>query len=118
MNTVHHLPQQAPGRCARVLWGVLALLALWWPGRLIGPLDGIPLDGKSEAVLLGLVFPLLWWFHPDALRRVWARRLIASLLILKLGTWFLLTQGGWCTAFRTQAPLVVGGVLTQKSWDV
>lgn len=99
-------------------WGGLAVLALWWPGRFIGPLDGIPLDGKGEAVLLGLVFPLLWWFHPGALRTVWARGLIASLLVVKLGTWLVLTQGGWCGTFLTQNPLVVGGSLTQQSWDL
>jgi hypothetical protein len=29
------------------------------------PLDGVPLD-QPEAVLIGLVVPALWWFHPGS----------------------------------------------------
>jgi hypothetical protein len=45
------------------VWGVAALVALLWPDHLSGPLDGIPLDGVAEAILLGLVVPILWWLY-------------------------------------------------------
>jgi hypothetical protein len=50
----------------RSIWGLLAAAALLWPARLGGPLDGVPLDQPLEAVLIGLVVPALWWFHPGS----------------------------------------------------
>ncbi len=103
---------------AQFFWAILAALALYWPGRFLSPLDGLPLDGKSEALLLGLLLPMLCWLHPAALRAAWARGLIASLLAWKLIMALSFTQEGWCTKFLTSAPLVDGGTRVQQSWDV
>jgi len=105
----------APG--VRFLWGGAALAALWWPGRLIGPLDGLPLDGVWEAILFGLAVPVLWWLHPAYLHTLVARVLIATLLIAKLASSFLV-QGGWCVQFETPRPLVSESRGRIHSWDV
>ena len=100
-----------------VFWGGVTALTVLWPGRLLSPLDGIPLDGKLEAVVLGMAFPILWWLHPGFLRKTWVRGLVIGLLAWKLATTLALTQGGWCTRFFTQT-LPVGGVSgLQRSWD-
>ena len=47
-----------------MLWAVLAVIALVWPSRFIGVLDGAPLDGRAEALLIGLALPggvLFFW---------------------------------------------------------
>lgn len=50
------------------VWAGLAAVAVLWPGHLIGPLDGVPLDGRVEAVVIGLVLPSLWWLDRQALK--------------------------------------------------
>jgi hypothetical protein len=67
-----------------VLWPVLALVALAWPSRALGLLDGLPLNGRAEALLLGLVVPALLWFAPRILQRNAIRVAIAALLSLKI----------------------------------
>src|ERR1700675_2072213 len=51
------------------VWGLLAAIAVLWPGRLSGALDGVPLDGLAEAIVIGVVLPALCWFHPRVLRK-------------------------------------------------
>ena len=40
-------------------WPMLMLVALAWPSRVLGPLDGLPLNGRAEALLFGIVVPSL-----------------------------------------------------------
>lgn len=105
-------------RIARLFWVGATVLAVFWPGRFISPLEGIPLDTKPGVVLLGLIFPVLLCVHPRFLRTTWARGLISCLLLWKLVTAFTLTQEGWCVRFFTQDSLAAGGTRIQRSWDM
>jgi len=98
-------------------WGVAAVAALWWPGRISGPLDGAPLDGTLEAIALGLVLPALWWFHSKFLHSRLARIAIAAIVLVKISGAFL-TQEGWCIRFDTAAPIVNDSTGRIHSWDV
>jgi hypothetical protein len=99
------------------IWGLLAAIALWWPAHVRGPLDGAPLDRPLEALLLGLVFPALWWFHPAFLRQRLVRAAIAILLLTKVGTSFL-APAGWCVRFDPPAPIVRDSTGRPHSWDL
>lgn len=92
-------------RVRRTVWAAAAAVAVLWPGRAIGPLDGVPLDGRVEAIVLGLVLPALWWFDRSVFDLVTARVVVAVLLALKLGSTLALTQGGFCTEFRAERPI-------------
>ena len=67
------------------MWRVLAIAALWWPSRVSGILDGPPLDTTSEALLLGLIAPVLVWAHPRFLEGLIPRLIVAAILVLKIG---------------------------------
>src|SRR5262245_22880305 len=84
----------------------LALIALLWPARIIGSLDGLPLESTiANAVLVGVVFPSLLWFHPGFLRARAARAAIVALIGWKaIGAAFITTDG-WCVRFEPQRPL-------------
>ncbi len=106
-------------------WTAAGAVALLWPGRVLGLLDGMPLTGATEAVLIGLVVPALWWLDRSVLARPWARIAIVVLLVVKAGG-LLLTPQGLCARFSTPSPLV-GNILTipveepggfLRSWDV
>jgi len=99
------------------LWGVAALVALLWPDHLSGPLDGIPFDGVAEAILLGLVVPILWWLYPGYLRHRVVRALIVALLLARIGSSFL-ARDGWCVQFETPKPLVAEQAGRIHTWDV
>lgn len=99
------------------LWGSAALVALLWPGHLDGPLDGLPLERVSEAILLGLAVPFLWWLRPGYLRSRTVRLLIVLLLIAK-GASLNLARDGWCVQFDTPKPLVTDSTGRIHSWDV
>ena len=99
------------------LWGFAAIALLLWPDHLSGPLDGMPLDGVAEAILLGLVTPFLWWLHPGYLRHRFVRALIVALVIAKFGSSFLV-RDGWCVQFDTAKPLVNDSAGRIHSWDV
>ena len=75
------------------LWGCAAIAVLLWPDHLSGRLDGAPLDRVAEAVLAGLVAPVLWWLHPAYLRHRLVRVLIVALIVGKIGA-SLLAHGG------------------------
>jgi hypothetical protein len=100
------------------LWGMLAALALLWPGRLSGPLDGMPLDRAAEAVLIGIVFPALCWFDRSFLARRSARVLIVSLLAWKAITSLMLVQDGWCVSLIPSHRYVMDQTGLPHSWDV
>ena len=99
------------------LWGSAAIAVLLWPGNLAGPLDGAPLDRVSEAILLGLVPPFLWWLRPEYLRSRIARVLIVTLVLAKAGS-MLLARDGWCVQFDTPKPLVTDSQGRIHAWDV
>ncbi len=87
------------------LWTLLAAVALLWPARFTGMLDGVPLDGRAEAVLVGLVVPSLWWLDRRAVTTTWARALIVALLAWKVGTAVSVQQQGLCAASFAKGPL-------------
>jgi hypothetical protein len=105
---------------------VLAAAALVWPSKFIGALDGAPLDGRAEALLIGLAVPALWWLDRRAFAATWARILIATLLVWKVATGAAAGQQGLCAAAFAQRPLD-GTAMTMRieepagalrSWDV
>ena len=115
----------AVNRFAVAAWTAAGAVALLWPGRALGLLDGMPLNGATEAVLVGLVVPALWWLDRSVLAKPWARFAIVALLVVKAGG-LLLTPQGLCARFSTSSPLV-GNILTipveepggfLRSWDV
>src|SRR5436190_2022861 len=99
------------------LWGSAAIVALLWPGQFDGPLDGLPLDRVTEAILLGLCLPFLWWLQPGYLRSRTVRILIALLILIKAGS-INFARDGWCVQFDTPAPLVADSTGRVHSWDV
>jgi hypothetical protein len=106
-------------------WTLALVVGLLWPARTLSMFDGMPLDGRAEAIVIGVVFPALWWLDREMLTRTAARVLVTALLALKIGgAW--LGQGGLCARFSTTAPLE-GAILTMpideprgvlRSWDV
>ena len=93
---------------ASALWAGLAAAALLWPGRVIGPLDGAPLDARVEAIVIGLVVPSIWWLDRHATRQTWVRVLVVALLAWKMITTGIVAQQGLCGA--TFAPAAINGV--------
>jgi hypothetical protein len=104
-------------RALSAWWGTAAIVVLLWPGHLDGTLDGAPLDRVTEAVLLGLVAPLLWWLQPDYLRNRIVRALIVLLVVTKAAS-MPLARGGWCVQFDTPQPLVSNSTGRIHTWDV
>lgn len=106
-------------------WPLLMLVALAWPSRVLGPLDGLPLNGRVEALLFGIVVPSLLWFDRRSLQRAPLRAAIVALLAVKIAG-LALTPQGLCARFSTTAPLL-GETHTipidepegwLRSWDV
>ena len=109
-----------------MIWTALAAIALAWPAKFIGPLDGAPLDGRAEAVVIGLAIPALWWLDRRAFTATRARVLIAALLLWKAGTGLVAGQQGLCAATFSPRP-IDGTAMTMRieeplgalrSWDV
>ena len=100
------------------LWGLLAALALLWPDRISGPFDGVPLDRTAEAILVGVVFPALWWFHPRFLKTRVAQAAVVLLLLWKISAALLFVQDGWCVRFAPARAYVRDGTGAPHSWDV
>ena len=107
-------------------WTVGAAVALLWPARMIGALDGVPLDGRLEAIVVGLVVPALWWLDRGYLGRRLARTLILALLGWKALLMAATVPHGLCARFATGAPLA-GEIQTipieeprgiLRSWDL
>src|SRR5688500_15052300 len=100
------------------MWRVLAILAVWWPSRLSGILDGPPLDTRLEALTLGLIVPVLVWAHPALLRRAAPRALILGILALKIVGALTLQQQGWCLTFAPPKPMVRESTGKPHAWDI
>src|SRR5881394_2807833 len=98
------------------MWSVLLAAALLWPGHGIGVLDGVPLDRRFEAVMIGALVPIVWWLYPAFTKHAMVRAAIGALIVLKIADAALLTQQGWCVRFDT-ALLVEDGTSAQSSWD-
>ena len=103
-----------------------AAVALLWPARMIGALDGIPLDGRLEAIVIGVAVPALWWLDRGYLARRFARTLIVALLGWKAVMTVATVPHGLCARFTTDAPFA-GEIQTipieepqglLRSWDV
>jgi Dolichyl-phosphate-mannose-protein mannosyltransferase len=102
------------------MWGLLAVVALLWPARTSGLLDGLPLEHTiANAVLVGVVVPSLLCFHPRFLRTRLARGAVVALLAWKAVGAAALTPDGWCVRFEPQRPLVADAAsIVPHSWDV
>ena len=102
------------------MWGLLAVVALLWPARTVGLLEGLPLESTiANTVLLGVVLPTLLWFHPRFLRVPFARGAILALLAWKALAAATITPDGWCVRFEPQRPLVKDATsIVPHSWDV
>ena len=108
------------------LWTIALAIAVLWPARVLSPLDGAPLNGRAEALLIGVVLPALWWLDREFLLRRVARTAIIALLALKLAVHLTIPQHGLCARFSTPAPF--NGTIstitideprgTLRSWDV
>jgi hypothetical protein len=110
-----------PRREAPVIWpwGLAAIVALLSPSRSAGSLAGMPLDGVAEAILIGVVFPALWFFHPAFLRTRLARGSIVALIAWKALATIALVPEGWCVRFEPGRPLVRDATsAVPHSWDV
>jgi hypothetical protein len=77
------------------------------------------LDGVAEAILIGVVFPSLLWFHPRFLRTWLARGAVVALLAWKAFAMSALVPDGWCVRFEPGRPLVSDATsVVPHSWDV
>lgn len=108
------------------VWPIVAAVALVWPAKFIGPLDGAPLDGHADALVIGLAIPALWWLDRRAFSAPWARALVVALLLWKAGTGVIASQQGFCAATFAPRP-IDGTAMTMRieepsgalrSWDV
>lgn len=100
------------------LWGLVAAAALLWPDRINSPLDGVPLDRTAEAILIGLVFPALWVFHPRFLATRFARASIIALVAWKAFGTSTLVQDGWCVRFQPERPFAKDAMTAPHAWDL
>ncbi|MGE3492483.1 MAG: hypothetical protein AB7N29_20945 [Vicinamibacterales bacterium] len=111
---------------SRAFWSVIGAIAVLWPGRLVGPLDGAPLDGRLEAVVVGLVLPSLWWLDRRAVTAVWVRVVIVALLAWKALGPAVMVQQGLCATMTAAVPLhgINQGIPIEepfgalRSWDL
>jgi hypothetical protein len=100
-----------------VLTGLALLAAVLWPGRLLGPLDGAPLDSGVEAILIGVALPWLWWMQPGFLKRRSTQAIVVALLSWKMATWVGAAQEGWCAEFLTPHEQPADIYRLDRSWD-
>lgn len=96
---------------------ILALAALWWPGRLAGVFDGAPLDTALDAVFLGLLAPILLWLLPAA-RRDRRVQLVAIALLAWKALSSTMAQDGLCVRVLPTRAGADGAVSALKNWDV
>lgn len=99
-------------------WGLLAAAALLWPDRVAGPFDGVPLERAAEALLVGVLVPTLWWFHPRFLSSRLSRACIIALLSWRALSTLALNQEGWCVRFEPSRPYVSAQTGIPHSWDI
>ena len=94
------------------------MVALLWPAAPGSALDGAPLNGAIEAILIGVVVPVLIWLHPAFLRRRAARAAIIAIFLTKIIAALLLQQQGWCVAFEPPYPMVRDSTGKPHAWDI
>jgi len=85
-----------------VVWAGVLMLALLWPSHALSPLDGVPLDGRAEAMIIGLAVPILIWLQRPFLARPLVRVAVVALLLTKIADTAVLTQQGLCGRFSQQ----------------
>src|SRR5262245_44507491 len=100
------------------VWPALAIIALWWPGRVISILDGIPFTNIYEGILLGLLLPVLCCLSPAVFAASWSRAAIVLLLVWKAATTVMVVQDGWCVRMMPEKPYVWDQTGAPHSWDV
>lgn len=93
-------------------------MAVLWPSNPAGLLDGAPLDTKVDAILIGLVLPMLVAIDRRILRRWLFRILILTLIAWKTVAAGALVQDGWCLRFTSPVPIFVGDLRVPHAWDV
>src|ERR1051325_5109384 len=76
---------------------VLLLIAAWWPARITGLFDGAPFDNAPDALVLGLLLPMLLWLTPAVFRTRRAIAIVVALLAWKAFSAAALVEDGWCT---------------------
>ena len=103
---------------ATAFWAGALLVGLLWPSRLVGWLDGAPLDRRADVVLVAMLAPALWYLHPTFLRTSAARAIIAALAAWKIAIWFLAAQTGWCGLFASKYEPPIDSYRVVRSWDV
>lgn len=107
-------------------WTVLMVVGVLWPARITGVLDGAPLDGRLEALLVGVALPALWWFDRRVVTLTITRVLIVSLLAWKIVLAGAASQQGLCLASFAPAPIdginmgipIVEPAGALRSWDL
>jgi hypothetical protein len=97
---------------------VLALAALWWPGRLTGIFDGAPLDSAPDAVFLGLILPVLLAATPSVCRDRRAQLVVVTLLAWKIFSFAAFTQDGFCVRVVPLKPVLHPAPGALKNWDL
>ncbi|HYE87090.1 MAG TPA: hypothetical protein VEA16_12090 [Vicinamibacterales bacterium] len=108
------------------LWTGVMAAALLWPSRIIGPLDGAPLDGAAEAIAFGVIVPALWWLNRSGVTRRSTQVTVSALLAWKVMTALTMTQQGLCVSMSAGRPLdginqgipIVEPAGVLRSWDV
>ena len=97
---------------------VLALAALWWPGRLTGIFDGAPLESAPDAIILGLLLPVLLAVTPGVCRNRRVQGVVIVLLAWKLLSFTAFTQQGFCVRVVPLSPVLHATPGALKNWDV
>lgn len=97
---------------------MLLAAAVLWPAYPAGLLDGAPLDSAADAILIGLILPLLIAIDRRIVRRWLFRILIVTLLAWKTVAAMALVQDGWCLRFTSPVPLFVDDERVPHAWDV
>ena len=100
------------------LWGALSALALLWPDRISGPIDGVPLDRAVEAIAVCAILPMLWVLHSRFLLTRFARGCVLALLLWKIGSAALFVQDGWCVRFTPERPYAKDATGAPHAWDL
>ena len=99
-------------------WGLLAAAALLWPDHMTSWFDGAPLDRPAEAIVVAVVFPLLWALDPAFLKTRVARAAVLLLLGWRAFSSYALVQEGFCVRFQPSRPFTVSAIGAPHSWDV
>ena len=97
---------------------MLLAVAVLWPARLAGALDGAPLDSVAEALLIGLALPAVVAIDRRILRHSIVRILIVTLLAWKSLLAVTVAPDGWCVRFESPVPLFVNNETVPHAWDV